>query len=594
MVGNADLAEFKELLEDQTNFFKQFESSRLGEEKGIIKSDTVIELYLERLGRTYKITFSNYGGGQFSKNVYKLNDQGEYEESTDPILELFRVNIFSQKQIYNIATRPNALRDKIDQSIDSLEAHLSAIRDIQSSYFETTAKIRNLKHQISKKERLEIDITDIRERLLQFEEKGYQTTLKKQKELETEELFLKKVINDFENKEDRLREFIEGFSYIDFDEFNFTPESSDELRRILARNSTELQQVIIKLTEAGTELSRAKNSLTQLIETSNWFDRFNQVKSDFETLQSELTQEDLDDLGNIEHLSNQLIIKEKELGDIEQSERELESLNDELNTISDTYLELRKQVTTFRREFLQVVLADSRNIKIEVKPFRDSEHYEIELRKILQREDKFNEDFQTINSFIFNGNAERKTKEISGIIAAIKETAENDGRFTTRFNTLLKGLNDEQIDNIRLLYPEDKIEVQYKANEASGFKSISNASAGQKTSAILTFLLSYGNTPLLLDQPEDDLDNQLIYELIVNRLANSKNKRQIITVTHNANIPVNGDSEWVIAMNSESKYTEVLCDGSIENQNIKDAICNIMEGGREAFKLRARRYKFQI
>lgn len=97
-----------------------------------------------------------------------------------------------------------------------------------------------------------------------------------------------------------------------------------------------------------------------------------------------------------------------------------------------------------------------------------------------------------------------------------------------------------------------------------------------------------------MDQPEDDLDNQLIYELIVDRLANSKNKRQIIAVTHNANIPVNGDSEWVIAMNSESKDIEVLCEGSIEDQRIKDVICNIMEGGREAFKLRAKRYKVEI
>jgi ABC-type Mn2+/Zn2+ transport system ATPase subunit len=150
------------------------------------------------------------------------------------------------------------------------------------------------------------------------------------------------------------------------------------------------------------------------------------------------------------------------------------------------------------------------------------------------------------------------------------------------------------VDKIMLLYPEDKIEVQYKANEASGFKSISNASAGQKTSAILTFLLSYGSTPLLLDQPEDDLDNQLIYELIVDRLSDSKNKRQIIAVTHNANIPVNGDSEWVIALNSESKDMEVLCEGSIENQRVKDAICNIMEGGREAFSLRAKRYKLEL
>src|SRR5690606_34436059 len=142
---------------------------------------------------------------------------------------------------------------------------------------------------------------------------------------------------------------------------------------------------------------------------------------------------------------------------------------------------------------------------------------ESELRKILQRPDRFTDDFQTLNSLVFNGPVERKIQEMRELITTIKETGQDDERFTRRFNNLIKDLNDEQIDKIKLLYPEDKIEVQYKANDASGFKSISNASAGQKTSAILTFLLSYGTTPLLLDQPEDDLDNQLIYELIVDR-----------------------------------------------------------------------------
>ncbi|CAH0249211.1 hypothetical protein SRABI80_02944 [Peribacillus frigoritolerans] len=173
----------------------------------------------------------------------------------------------------------------------------------------------------------------------------------------------------------------------------------------------------------------------------------------------------------------------------------------------------------------------------------------------------------------------------------VKYSNEESSIYSKNFsNKVIKELNDEQLDRLHLLYPEDKIEVKYKANKASGYKSISNASAGQKTSAVLTFLLSYGNMPLLLDQPEDDLDNQLIYDLIVDRLKKSKENRQIVTITHNANIPVNGDAEWVVALNSETKDIEVLCEGSLENKEVKDAICNIMEGGEDAFTLRAKRY----
>jgi DNA repair ATPase RecN len=107
----------------------------------------------------------------------------------------------------------------------------------------------------------------------------------------------------------------------------------------------------------------------------------------------------------------------------------------------------------------------------------------------------------------------------------------------------------------------------------------------------LTFILSYGKSPLILDQPEDDLDNRLVYELIVDRLKQAKNQRQIIVVTHNANIPVNGDAEFIISMNSESKALEVLYSGTVEQPHIKKEICDVMEGTEQAFDMRSKRYK---
>ena len=104
--------------------------------------------------------------------------------------------------------------------------------------------------------------------------------------------------------------------------------------------------------------------------------------------------------------------------------------------------------------------------------------------------------------------------------------------------------------------------------------------------------MSYGNNPLILDQPEDDIDNKHVYELIVERLRQTKEKRQIIVVTHNANIPVNGDAEYIISMNSESKYLEVLHCGTVEQPNIKKEICDVMEGSEKAFIMRSMRYKF--
>ena len=155
---------------------------------------------------------------------------------------------------------------------------------------------------------------------------------------------------------------------------------------------------------------------------------------------------------------------------------------------------------------------------------------------------------------------------------------------------VIKELNPAQVDEIELLLPEDEIEVEYRVTSDSPFKTLSVASAGQKTTAILTFILSFGQNPLILDQPEDDLDNRLVYDLIVDRLKKAKEQRQIIVVTHNANIPVNGDAEYIISMDSESRRLNVIQTGTVEQPVIKKEICDVMEGSEQAFKMRSRRY----
>lgn len=142
--------------------------------------------------------------------------------------------------------------------------------------------------------------------------------------------------------------------------------------------------------------------------------------------------------------------------------------------------------------------------------------------------------------------------------------------------------------------PDDDLIVSYRPEKAKKFIPLSNASAGQKTTTILTFLLAYGNQPLLLDQPEDDLDNRLVYDLIVARLKVAKSKRQIIVVTHNANIPVNGDSEYIISMDSETDIIQVNQTGTMDDESIRQEICDVMEGTKDAFEMRAKKYHFNI
>lgn len=244
-----------------------------------------------------------------------------------------------------------------------------------------------------------------------------------------------------------------------------------------------------------------------------------------------------------------------------------------------------------RRKFLESVITGDK-VKVNVKQFRNKKDFESRFRKLIQRENTtFQTDIDSLMTFLFNGNVKQKIYEFRNVFLKIKNGEDVSSIVNGQFVNFVKSLNDAQIDEIELMLPEDEIEVQYKSVASAAFKSLSTASAGQKTTAILTFILSYGNVPLILDQPEDDLDNRLVYELVVDRLKKAKEKRQLIVVTHNANIPVNGDAEYINSMDSESRYPKVIQEGTVEQSTIKSEICDVMEGGEIAFEMRSKRYQ---
>jgi len=132
-------------------------------------------------------------------------------------------------------------------------------------------------------------------------------------------------------------------------------------------------------------------------------------------------------------------------------------------------------------------------------------------------------------------------------------------------------------------------------NEMGDEIPFEDASAGQQATALLNVLLNQDGFPLIIDQPEDDIDNRAIEKIITN-LWGSKKKRQIIISSHNANLVVNGDSELVICCDynetSEQTKGHIKYEGSIDRQEIRNEITSIMEGGERAFKLRKEKYGF--
>lgn len=117
-------------------------------------------------------------------------------------------------------------------------------------------------------------------------------------------------------------------------------------------------------------------------------------------------------------------------------------------------------------------------------------------------------------------------------------------------------------------------------------------SDGQRNTAVLSLLLAKGTGPILIDQPEDELDSNFIYDELVPLLRHIKERRQIILVTHNANLPVNGDAELVYALKAEGGHGVKYAEGGLDRKEVKEAVLEIMEGSEEAFRKRREKYHF--
>ncbi len=124
--------------------------------------------------------------------------------------------------------------------------------------------------------------------------------------------------------------------------------------------------------------------------------------------------------------------------------------------------------------------------------------------------------------------------------------------------------------------------------DGDDYKDSSALSTGQKCTTVLPILLVESAHPLLIDQPEDNLDNAFVYETIVKSLAAVRGRRQLILVTHNPNIPVLGDAERVFALRSTGRAATVAKAGTVDD--VAAEIMTILEGGRAAFEARRKRY----
>ena len=145
------------------------------------------------------------------------------------------------------------------------------------------------------------------------------------------------------------------------------------------------------------------------------------------------------------------------------------------------------------------------------------------------------------------------------------------------------------------LYEADHVKLSYGLK----YNGVELEKLSPGTKGIVLLILYLGididdSRPLVVDQPDENLDNELIYSLLTAYFKSAKKRRQIILITHNPNLVVNGDSEQVIVAHAERRSDGLphlmYKSGALENPNIREQVCRILEGGTDAFLKREQRY----
>lgn len=158
-------------------------------------------------------------------------------------------------------------------------------------------------------------------------------------------------------------------------------------------------------------------------------------------------------------------------------------------------------------------------------------------------------------------------------------------------------LQSSQLMELESLELEHRVDIFLNVAHGQAdavFRPLNKLSTGQQCTAILHMLLLENVDPLLMDQPEDNLDNAFIADRIVAELREAKTSRQFLFATHNANIPVFGDAEWIGVFTAAENQgcLGLEAQGSIDVPVIRDQVASILEGGRDAFIQRKEKYEF--
>ena len=573
---------------------------------GLLTEDAEIKVVYRKNGSRFRIQWNP------ASDLAPIEQEvdGRWRPAQGEVRQRFPIRIYSQKQVFQLARTPLSLLNIIDQAPE-VDRHswTQERKGLENRFLSLRAKARELAAGLAEAPRLRGELDDVKRKLNVFEQSGHTKILRSFQKRSRQQRDVDRWEKSWAGAGPRLREAAAEIVPDPLDGSSFDPDSpaDNELKSLAAEARSDLDKIRKGVEALASQADKVVVQWRKRRSESSWTRDVDAARRVYRELREDLAREGAGNPAAYGGFVQARQTVEQRLQDLKARRKRIDALKIQADNGLGRLLKVRRKLTESRRKFLDDILSGNPYVEIEVVPFGARETVEGEFRRIVQSTDRrFKRDIgspggEGLLGLLYEDGGdtvEKRLKTIKDylkmvasdqydkIVAAKPSLAVADRRFATHMSKL----PPEAMDRIDLWFPEDSLEVRYSpAGDGRRFRSIREGSPGQKTAALLAFLLSYGDEPLILDQPEDDLDNHLIYGLIVTQLREVKRRRQAIVVTHNANIVVNGDAELVVALDARAGETQKECDGCLQERDVRETICTVMEGGREAFEHRYRR-----
>lgn len=577
--GKSTLLEFMRLVlrRDQelpTRLENDYQGYFRTDEEGLLTQSSTLRLVYRKGDTRYRL---NWDANFETPSLEEQNEETEdWWEAEGEIASLFPVSIYSQKQIFELASEPQGLLGVIDRAPEvAFEEYYRAFQDCSNSCKQLHQQRVQLHQKVSEENKLKGQWNDITRQIEQVEKSGHKDALQNYRLRQQQLNEIQYVEQHWMQYLDNLREGFAEAEVATVDEALFAQHP--EILTALQIKQHQWQQQINQIRENFEKQIDDLNQWQTDKQSQTWMKLLDRDLQRYRELRAQLEQQGIDPQVYPDLLQKRSLL-DRELQQIAGYRQQTEKLEKQYWEKLSEAKRHREELTERRTRFLGRVLEGNKSVQIRIVPFAEPwTDMEKKIREILQVWDHFDKDIEALKQVIEKDGWEYARKRIFDI-RDNKQTAKD-----SRFHNHLRSLPHESFIDLLLWFPEDALQITYGAG-----KKIREGSPGQKSAALLTFILAHGDEPLLLDQPEDDLDNELIYSLIVQAIKATKTKRQIIVVTHNANIVVNGDSEMVHYLNVASGQSHLTSD-SLQSEAIRQRICDTMEGGSKAFEQRYKR-----